>query len=97
MCLPFTTQLTCFSINHQVPKESRCDYLTSLQIYCHLKDNTSWTLINANLNLDTIIIRPLEPGIYIMKMILTNNQGVKSESESHYVVIKDKYLIGNNI
>ena len=47
--------------------------------------------------MDTLIIRTQEPGIYIMKMIATNNQGVKSESESHYVTIKDKYLIGNNI
>ena len=66
-------------------------------MYYHLKDNTSWTLINANINMDTLIIRTQKPGIYIIKMIATNNQGVKSESESHYVTIKDKYLIGNNI
>ena len=74
-----------------MPKEIRCDYLTSLQIYYHLKDNTSWTLINANLNMDTIFIRTQKPGIYIIKMIATNNQGVQSESENQSVVIKGNY------
>ena len=43
--------------------------------------------------MDTIIIRLQKPGIYIMKMIATNNQGMKRESKNQYAVIKGKYDI----
>lgn len=82
--IPPTTSAGRFDIviTYQVPNNTGCDSLTSLQFSFRPDDGyTDWTTVPAALTLDTLILRSLQQGSYVLKMIATNNKGFISESE----------------
>ena len=69
-------------IANQPPNSTGCDRLTSLHFsYRPDDDYTDWTTVNAALTQDTLILRSLIQGSYVLKMMATNNRGLEGESE----------------